>query len=159
MQGAARQLPIVLPNSTGRGLGLCSHSLHVSSASAHHLLPLCSSCYFQCFVPYSELSCWGQLRKRSRSSVFCFTLEQLHKQPESGLFSAQRFIDNLYLSTVGMLPNCQTVTKPACFLRASFQIINACRNHALQIFCNKTGVKNILDVFEISALSCNLKNL
>lgn len=55
-----------------------------------------------------------------------------------------------------MLPNCKTVTKPACFLRVWFQVVNACRNHALQIFCNKTGVKNISDVFEISALSCNL---
>lgn len=86
----------------------CPHSLHASSASAHHFLPPCSSCYFQCFVLYSELSCWGQLRKGSSSSVFCFTLEQLHKQAEPGLFSAQQFIDNLYLSTVGMLPNCHS---------------------------------------------------
>lgn len=59
-----------------------------------------------------------------------------------------------------MLPNCKTVAKPACFLRVCFQVINACRNHgrnhALRIFGNKTGVKNILDVFEISAFPCNL---
>lgn len=59
-----------------------------------------------------------------------------------------------------MLPNCKTVAKPACFLRVCFQVINACRNHgrnhALWIFGNKTGVKNILDVFEISAFPCNL---
>lgn len=46
-------------------------------------------------------------------------------------------------------------TEPACFPRACVQVANACRNHALQVVCNKTGVKNISDVFEISASSCN----
>lgn len=36
------------------------------------------------------------------------------------------------------------------------QVLNACRNHALQTVCNKTGVKKLSDVFEISALSYNL---
>lgn len=59
--------------------------------SSHPQLPLFSAL---CSVPASL----G--RTGCSSAAFCLTLEQLHKQAEPRLFSAQRFIDNLCLSTV-----------------------------------------------------------
>lgn len=78
-----------------RGRGCDTVPLWHRSSRAPHLLPPQLPLFSAlCSVPAS-------LRRTGCSSAaFRLTLEQLHKQAEPRLFSAQRFIDNLCLSTV-----------------------------------------------------------